>query len=328
LGKDFSYNGNSFKIPSPEDVTFENGFLRETYEFAYGAVAGGEYRPEIDTDALHDGDLGYDIMDAARRHEVAVRQPSRKATNTERLLTQFHVQVFLDAFPGFVGLFYNVTISARTSIKNAEFLLGETSGADNFIKIKSIIDDINRRAWKREKDVSERQAGVSNLGTISEALLGSAFEGLVDGENLFKVGHSQVQSYGDFVLMCLPNNLWISVKSNFARERLLASGYSNDILGVGFFESAGEFIGSVRVRNLQRAGFLAMYCPDFPVSEAQLDEGTSTYHEIEELHAGNGTEMPRNINGKPFIRPLSSLPDDLRPLLDEPDIRKRFTVDF
>lgn len=328
MGKDFSYNDFVFKIPDPTDVVFENGFLLETYEFAHGIVAEGDYLPGIDTDALHNGDLGFDIKDTACRHGVAVRQPSQRATNRERFFTQFHVQVFLDAFPEFAGLFYNVTISARTSIKNAEFLLGEASSADNFIKIKSIIDDINRKAWNREKDVSERQAGVSNLGTISEALLGSAFEGLVDGENLFKVGHSQVQSYGDFVLMCLPNNLWISVKSNFARERLLASGYSNDILGVGFFESADEFIGSVRVRNLQRAGFLAMYCPDFPVSEAQLNAGTSTYHEIEELHAGNGTEMPRNINGKRFIRPLSSLPDDLRPLLEESDIRKRFTVDF
>lgn len=213
-------------------------------------------------------------------------------------------------------------------IKNAEILLGEGCDASNFIAIKQIIDDLNTKSWTRDKDVSESQSGVSTLGTISESLLNRVFDSMVDETNFFKVNASQVQSYGDFVLMCLPNNLWISVKSNFARERLLASGYSNDILGVGFFESFEEFTGQIRVRNFQRAGFLAMYCPDVAVSEAQVDNGTSTYHQIVDFHAAKGTDMPRNINGRPFIRRLSDLQSDLQPLLNEVDVRKRFTVSF
>jgi len=328
LAKNFRYNGKHIQVDDPADVEFPSDFHRNVYVFVYGIIAEGDYLPQMDVDALHNGDLGFDIQANARRHGIAVRQPSAKASNKDRLLTQFHIQLFLKEFPMFLGFFNNISAPAEISIKSAELLLGEQCNADNFIEVKRVIDDVNRKIWTRDKDVSERQAGVSNLGTISESLLASAFEGLVDDTNFFKVGHSQVQSYGDFVLMCLPNNLWISVKSNFARERLLASGYSNDILGVGFFESAGEFTGSVRVRNFQRAGFLAMYCPDFPVSEAQLEAETSTYGEIVTLHAGNGTDMPRNINGKPFIRPLSELRNDLQTLLDVPDIRRRFTVDF
>jgi hypothetical protein len=151
---------------------------------------------------------------------------------------------------------------------------------------------------------------------------------MVDDVNFFKVSASQVQSYGDFVLMCLPNNLWVSVKSNYARERLLASGYSNDILGVGFFQDFDEFTSSVRIRNFQRAGFLAMYCPDVAVSLDQVNSKTSTYEQVVDFHASNGTNMPLNINGKPFIRKLTDLAGDLQPLLDIKSVQKRFTVDF
>ena len=128
--------------------------------------------------------------------------------------------------------------------------------------------------------------------------------------------------------MCLPNNLWLSVKSNFARERLLASGYSNDILGVGFFQDPSEFTGSVRIRNFQRAGFLAMYCPDVAVSELQVNENTNTYDQVMNYYVVNGQTPPTNINGMPFIRKLSMLCDDLALLLVERDVRKRLTVKF
>ena len=145
-------------------------------------------------------------------------------------------------------------------------------------------------------------------------------------DTFFKVDHSQVQSYGDFVIMCLPNNLWISVKSNFARERLLASGFSTDIIGVGFFEDPTEFSSYVKIRNFQRAGFLAMYCPDIAVTTKQVQNNTSTYEEV--IKAYTGRDMPLNINGKPFIRPLSHLKKHLDKLLVEQDVRRRFIVDF
>ena len=128
--------------------------------------------------------------------------------------------------------------------------------------------------------------------------------------------------------MCLPNNLWLSVKSNFSRERLLASGYSNDILGVGFFEQAKEFTSLVRVRNFQRAGFLAIYCPDVPVSQDQIDRNISTYEEILDVYSSRGETIPTNVNGGSFIRKLSNLNSDLSKILQVKDITKRSTVKF
>ena len=39
-------------------------------------------------------------------------------------------------------------------------------------------------------------------------------------------------------------------------------------------------------------------------------------------------DMPKNINGKDFIRKLSSIKDDLGLLLKEKDIKKRTTIGF
>ena len=99
-----------------------------------------------------------------------------------------------------------------------------------------------------------------------------------------------MKSWGDFVIMCLPNNLWLSVKSNFARERLLASGYSNDILAVGFFEDFTEFTSQVKIRNMQRAGFLCVYIPDVPVTDEQENNLTTTYQQT--LNHYNSKNIP------------------------------------
>ena len=71
-----------------------------------------------------------------------------------------------------------------------------------------------------------------------------------------------------------------------------------------------------------------MYCPDVAVSLDQVNSKTSTYEQVVDFHASNGTNMPLNINGKPFIRKLTDLAGDLQPLLDIKSVQKRFTVDF
>ena len=67
-------------------------------------------------------------------------------------------------------------------------------------------------------DKSESQASVSNLGGISEGLLHRALETISDKTNFFRVTRQEVNSYGDFVLMCLPNNLWLSVSPTLQRK--------------------------------------------------------------------------------------------------------------
>lgn len=328
MDKQLNYDGRQVTLVDPESVSFDTKFHEKIYRHIFDAIDGDCYKPYLDVDSLSDESAALDVVELARSSGVEIDPPSTIASNRHRLHIQHHVRSFLQAFPQMVGLVNNTIMLADLSIKNAEFLLGKQCDSTNFIEVKRVIDDVNSKAWCRDKDTSERQSGVSTLGNISESLLKRAFDSMVDTTNFFKVNRSEVQSYGDFVLMCLPNNLWLSVKSNFARERLLASGYNNDIIGVGFFEDYREFIGQVRIRNFQRAGFLAMYCPDIAVTEDQVDGKTSTYKQIFDHHKVNRTDMPKNINGRPFIRRLSDLQGDLKSLLDEAEVQRRFTVTF
>ncbi|MFL7031730.1 hypothetical protein [Vibrio cyclitrophicus] len=127
--------------------------------------------------------------------------------------------------------------------------------------------------------------------------------------------------------MSLPNNLWFSVKSGFSRERLLASGFSNDLVGVGFFEEPAEFTSQYKVRNFKKAGFLAIYLPDVAVTEEQFNENTSTFSDVKDFYNQANHTAPLNINGTSFFRPLSELGDDIKALLDK-DLQRRSTLDF
>lgn len=328
--KTLLFGTNKITFQAAQGVVFTSNFDKKMYEYLYNRIADqGKYEPIIDTDSLFSNPASFDVKNLFESENLPLpNPPSGKASNKDRLYIKCIVRDFVSRHPKFLGLFVNNTALAKPCIANAEILLGKTVDVTNFIEIKSAIDQVNRAAWNRQKDTSESQSGVSTLGTISETLLSMVFGQLVDDTTFFHVDQSNVQSYGDFVLMCLPNNLWLSVKSNFSRERLLASGYTNDILGVGFFQEAKEFTSQVRIRNFQRAGFLAVYCPDVSVSEAQVQNNTNTYDEVVSHYQTSGGAIPANINGKPFIRKLSNLASDLKTLLDETDIKKRTTVHF
>lgn len=183
------------------------------------------------------------------------------------------------------------------------------------------------RVQREERGNNEVQGGVSVLGSLSEELLKRAIETVSTSEDIFQTNQDDTKSYGDFVLMSLPNNLWFSVKSGFSRERLLASGFSNDLVGVGFFEEPTEFTSRHKVRNFKKAGFLAIYLPDVAVTEEQHDGTTSTYAEVQEFYNQAGRVAPLNINGTQFFRPLSELGDDIKSLLDQ-DLQRRSTLNF
>ena len=147
------------------------------------------------------------------------------------------------------------------------------------------------------------------------------------GARVIKVEAPEISSYGDFVLPCLPNNLWISVKSDYSRERLLASGYSNDILGATFLVDATEITATL-TRNMMKAGFLALYIPDVPVNREQAKNNENTYEQFLILRKKSELSLPLNINGTPFVRKLSKLGDDLKNFIGDKEFDKRFTSTF
>ena len=326
--KHFKFELKVFEIKHPSVLNFKNNFYQELYEFFFSKFEDGKSEPHIDCDKLEFLKSGTDYYALAISEGVKLQSASPKSTNKEREEAQIAVQAFCNEYPLFVTFLKNCRLKADIAIKHAETLNGESCNIKNFIKLKRIIGQYNALNWEREMDTSERQASVSNLGTISENLLKTAFGNLTDETNFFKVTSGRVNSYGDFVLMCLPNNLWLSVKSNFARERLLASGYSNDILAVGFFEEYKEFTSQVKIRNMQRAGFLCIYIPDVAVTQTQEDQGTSTYEQTINYYNTFKEPLPLNINGTDFFRPLSSISDDLEKLLSVSKIERRLSVDF
>jgi hypothetical protein len=326
--KNFTFRGRNLVVRDPANLVFTSAFMEETYQYFFGRLAGGgPYGPQIDIDALLAGAAPFDIVARAVHHGEVVGQPAAGAADRNQAIVQYHVRHFLEKHPELFGFIQNVVGSAEIAIRNARFLLGRDIDGTNFITAKSVIDEIARSTWTRAGNLSERQSGVSVLGQISETLLSTALQPLL-GPSFFRVNGRDVKAYGDFVAICLPNNLWISVKSNYARERLLASGYSNDIAGAGFFVDAREFTNPVRIRNFQRAGFLAMYVPDVAVTEEQAANNTSTYQLVRDHYNNVGQPAPININGKPFIRALSSLPGDIAALLAEDAVSRRLTVSF
>ena len=314
------------------DIPLWDVFFRPLYESLYTKIdASSAIYPHINFDnfknELRDvlNLIPIDQQNILRRYG-----PNGTITASEWRLGREHkaLMIFLFRFPIFANLISNVHLLTQITIDSTEEYLGIKINASNFIQAKQFIDRMNRERWNREQDTSERQSGVSNLGSVSERLLEIAMGNLIDGMNFFKSNNQEVKSYGDFVLMCLPNNLWLSVKSNFARERLLASGYTTDIVGVGFFTELEEFTSLSKIRNYQRVGFLGMYLPDVPVSQDQIENDTNTFDQVINYYTQQNIPLPKNINGTTFLRRLSSIYNDISKLLEKTDISNRTTLSF
>ncbi|MBB6262616.1 hypothetical protein FHS77_003198 [Paenochrobactrum gallinarii] len=316
--KSCTYNGTTFDLAAPDTLEFENDYYRIIYETFYVQFDGSTLLPHIDFDNFIQNNFNVTPEQLALNEQIKVQKNPISKT----------LYPFFLRYPVFSGVFENITVSSDIIIAHAEYIVGAKCSAANFISIKKIIDDWNRVRWTRDQKIAERQSGVSTLGTISERLLETALESFIDETQFFKNTNTEIQSYGDFVLMALPNNLWLSVKSNFARERLLASGFSTDIIGVGSFTDHNEFTSSARIRNFQKVGFLAMYIPDIPITKAQVDATTSTYELAIDHFTAKNLPLPVNINGKPFLRKLSDIPNDIGELLSEKNLKKRTTIGF
>ena len=334
--KKLTFRENTVVFESPDEILFSSKFQSKLYKFFYSKLPfNGDYKFFFDTDLIASEQSEINLLDEFQMSEIKNKKLTGGKGLSEEDLKRYQNQQLIreylfEDFPSFVALFKNNIVRQNHAIENAKVLLEiEKIDIGNFMDIKALINKIYKDSWSRNKSMSENQSANSTVGTISENLIEAAFSGMVDNKTIFNSkGNASVKSYGDFVMLCLPNNLWISVKSGFARERLLASGFSNDILGVGFFESYKEFISESKIRNLKKVGFLAIYCPDISVTEEQMEEGVNTYDQIEKYFTKNKMSMPVNINGKPFLRKLSKIKDDLEEIINEKDISKRSSIGF
>ncbi|MCP4914985.1 MAG: hypothetical protein GY909_17845 [Oligoflexia bacterium] len=304
-------------------------FLSKMYKYFFNIIIESNGIFQLNYDDLDHKKI-LSIIKEENPRALLLRLNGKKMTTAEwdKEPVRKAIVLFLCQYPSFGFFIKNLHTDVELNIKNAEQWYGENVNTENFLEIKKKVDRLNELRWNRDQLKNESQSGVSILGSISEALIEIAMESLIDGKTFFRSQHQDVKSYGDFVLMCLPNNLWLSVKSNFARERLLASGFTSDIIGVGYFTDFKEFTSQTKIRNFIKVGFLAMYMPDIPITPDQIKNGLSTYDEVQSYYKERNMPFPSNINGKPFLRPLTDLFGNLKSLIQIEDTSKRTIVNF
>jgi len=314
LWTDFTARG---LIPQPNQATQDNIFgtgvgqkrAYEVYKVVHATLTSNVDR-EIDYDNWS---------------QIVSNQPTNLRSS---LSPKKNVKACADCVPVLCYFFLNIHLSGKSQVDGVVAAeLNNTLTFADISEAKRILNYIYLNTWTRAYSPSEDQGNNPIVGGISERLLELSMGSLVDGVDLFKTNQNDTMSYGDFILMCLPNNLWISVKTQYSRERLLASGFSNDLVGVGFFTDISEFTSLDKIRNFKKAGFLAIYLPDTPVDPEQFSQQINTYDEVNRYFTDNTIPMPVNINGTPFLRKISELGSDFKRLKLQP-VQKRSAINF
>lgn len=176
MSKTLRYKQIEVVIEDPAKISFTDNETQDLYTFLFNQIGTRDYTPTIDADSFCLGQAKI-VLDAygASRPLGSIKPISAKATNKVRLLQQHRLRHFFELYPIFSGLVNNCITSTSVAIALAQQLLGQSISADNFIDLKRIIDDVNRKNWTRDRDTSEGQSGVSTLGSISEKLLETVF---------------------------------------------------------------------------------------------------------------------------------------------------------
>ena len=336
--KKLHLDGLLIHIESPDKIlNWDSTFQKDLYEFCYAQILdSGNYEPYIDVDRFNQDYQGsapayqFDLDKKISEYNIKLKNdetPSRDCDCPDLFSNQLILRSrLLKRFPVLTGLFKNISVKSEVKINNLKQIMSvDKINLNNISQALTLDYKLYCNNWTRALKLSERQSGNSVVGKITEEIFKDLFSESFTDNQLFKVNNPKVSSYGDYVCMCLPNNLWISVKSKTVRERLLASGYCTDIIGIGRFQDFNEFT-DILVSNLKKVGFLAVYLPDFPVTSEQSIKRTSTYQQF--LENREGKELPLNFNGKSFIRKTSNLINDLNSLLQVSDMEKRTTIDF
>ena len=185
--------------------------------------------------------------------------------------------------------------------------LSSSSSEQQYLRIYDMLsanDDIHNdiRSAGLKQDVSV-------VGRITELICQTGIEAGVPAGRYGELP-KKWKWLGDFALFGSPFNVFISVKSYSARERLIASGTGQlaaPIIGYGLFDSPGEWNPN-RVDQYRHRNFVAIYMP-------------KSLYDI--LAAKTGRDHPvtekRNFYGNPLLRKIEDLPVDLKRITSAPD---------
>lgn len=136
---------------------------------------------------------------------------------------------------------------------------------------------------------------------------------------------------GDFAILGSPFNLFISVKSYKAKERLIVSGTGQNaapVIGYGLFDDSAEW-SPERVKQYKQRGFIAIYMPKNLYDELALMTESTPGLEPRKArkytaeHGYPATEI-KNIYDKPLLRRIEDFADDIKKVCKD----DTYTVDL
>jgi len=182
---------------------------------------------------------------------------------------------------------------ATILIDQAVYALGYAglTSAELYQRVDYIVEYLDTEVNAKEK------IAVGTTGAILETLCKYGLDAAVEGTPATVSKMPQQWKWvGDFSIPGDPFNLVISCKSFKAKERLLASGSGSALsptIGWGAFNDRREF-SSARLASYAYRGFVAIYMPE--ATRCALTQEALAF---------------TNINGRPFIRPHSTMIADI-----------------
>ncbi len=158
-----------------------------------------------------------------------------------------------------------------------------------------------RDAASADLEANGLREDVSLVGGVTELICKIGLEAACP--NRYEKLPSGWDWIGDYAITGLPFNLYISVKSYYARERLIVSGTGQGaapVIGYGLFKDPTEW-SPKRVHQYRHRGFVAIYMP------------SNLYNQLAAM-TGRGKPATNitNIYNRPLLRDICDFANDVK----------------
>lgn len=192
--------------------------------------------------------------------------------------------------------------------------------SDDKTRYEHIYDILDAREFIHTEIVKAGlKEDVSVVGGVTELICETALSGVLPDNRFGKLPQSW-KWIGDFAIVGIPFNLFISVKSYKAKERLLVSGTGQNaapVVGFGLFDDVKEWSPD-RVKQYKQRGFLAIYMPK------NLYDEISNRNEEKNCKYKKSKGYPAtsivNIYDRPLLRKIEDFADDVSNVCNDEDV--------
>lgn len=225
--------------------------------------------------------------------------------------------------PNFISDLTRIKAKTLTGITQSQYIFDESifvagqAGNTPAVQYANIYDILDARDLVHQTILaSGLTEDVSVTGKVTELICQIALQAVVP--NRFDRLPKTWDWVGDFAILGSPFNLFISVKSYKAKERLIVSGMGQNaapVIGYGLFDDATEWSPD-RVKQYKQRGFVAIYMPVALYNQLATMNPTTlglTPRQRRKYTASNGYPATNitNIYDKPLLRKLEDFSTDV-----------------